>query len=57
MSQGNMLEDISDYVEAWLPSNAVKFATIMVSTIPIIMIYPFLQKHFAKGVMVGSIKG
>jgi putative aldouronate transport system permease protein len=57
MSQGNMLEDISDYVEAWLPSNAVKFATIMVSTIPIIMIYPFLQKHFAKGVLVGSIKG
>lgn len=57
MSQGNMLEDISDYVEAWLPSNAVKFATIMVSTIPIICVYPFLQKHFAKGVMVGSIKG
>ena len=57
MSQGNMLEDISDYVEAWLPSNAVKFATIMVSTIPIIMVYPFLQKHFAKGVLVGSIKG
>ena len=57
LSQGNLLEDVSDYVEAWMPSNAVKFATIMVSTIPIIMVYPFLQKHFAKGVMVGSIKG
>lgn len=57
LSQGNMLEDVRDYVNAWLPSNAVKFATIMVSTIPIIAIYPFLQRHFAKGVMVGSIKG
>lgn len=57
LSQGNILESVSDYIEAWLPSNAVKFATIMVSTIPIIMVYPFLQKHFAKGVMVGSIKG
>ncbi len=57
LSQGNILESVSDYIEAWLPSNAVKFATIMVSTIPIIMIYPFLQKHFAKGVMVGSVKG
>ena len=57
LSQGNILESVSDYIEAWLPSNAVKFATIMVSTIPIICVYPFLQKHFAKGVMVGSIKG
>jgi len=57
LSQGNILESVSDYIEAWLPSNAVKFATIMVSTIPIIMVYPFLQKHFAKGVMVGSVKG
>jgi putative aldouronate transport system permease protein len=57
LSQGNLLEEVGDYVEAWLPSNAVKFATIMISTIPIIMIYPFLQKHFAKGVMVGSVKG
>ncbi|MCL2709076.1 MAG: carbohydrate ABC transporter permease [Defluviitaleaceae bacterium] len=36
---------------------AFKGASIMVSTLPIIMVYPFLQKHFAKGVMIGSIKG
>lgn len=35
----------------------VQYATIIVSTLPIMSIYPFLQKHFAKGVMVGSIKG
>lgn len=57
LSQGNILDDVRDYVDVWLPSNAVKFATIMVSTIPIICVYPFLQKHFAKGVTVGSLKG
>jgi putative aldouronate transport system permease protein len=36
---------------------AVKGASIMVATLPIICVYPFLQKHFAKGVMIGSIKG
>lgn len=35
----------------------VQYATIIISTLPIMSIYPFLQKHFAKGVMVGSIKG
>ena len=36
---------------------AIKGASIIVSAIPIIIVYPFLQKHFAKGVMIGSIKG
>lgn len=35
----------------------VKYAVIMVSTIPIMMIYPFIQRYFVKGVFVGSIKG
>jgi putative aldouronate transport system permease protein len=29
----------------------------VVGTIPILCVYPFLQKHFAKGVMIGSVKG
>ncbi|WP_336771142.1 carbohydrate ABC transporter permease [Paenibacillus sp. MMO-58] len=35
----------------------VKYCTIVFSTLPILMVYPFLQKYFVKGVYVGSIKG
>jgi len=35
----------------------IKSAAIMVMVIPIISIYPFLQKYFVKGLMVGSVKG
>lgn len=36
---------------------SVQYAAIIVSTVPILIVYPFLQKHFTKGVMIGSIKG
>ena len=35
----------------------MKYAVIVVSTLPIVMIYPFVQKYFVKGVMIGSVKG
>jgi len=35
----------------------IKYATIIVSTIPVLCLYPFLQKYFVKGVMIGAIKG
>ena len=37
-------------------SEAIKYATIVVSTVPILCIYPFLQKYFVQGVMVGAVK-
>ncbi|GAB2670705.1 carbohydrate ABC transporter permease [Paenibacillus thermoaerophilus] len=39
------------------PDQSIKMAVIVVGTIPILLVYPFLQKHFAKGVLIGSIKG
>jgi putative aldouronate transport system permease protein len=35
---------------------AVKMATVMVGTLPILFVYPFLQKYFVKGIMIGSLK-
>ena len=35
----------------------IRYATIVVSTVPILCAYPFLQKYFIKGVMIGAVKG
>ncbi|MFD0869444.1 Inner membrane ABC transporter permease protein ycjP [Chlamydia abortus] len=37
-------------------SESIKYATIIVATVPILMIYPFLQRYFVKGVMIGALK-
>ncbi|NIK78285.1 putative aldouronate transport system permease protein [Paenibacillus castaneae] len=39
------------------PPVTIQMAAILVATLPILLVYPFLQKHFAKGVMIGSVKG
>lgn len=36
---------------------SLKYATIMVGTLPVLLLYPLLQKHFVKGVLIGSVKG
>jgi putative aldouronate transport system permease protein len=38
-------------------ADQLKYTMIVVATLPIMMVYPFLQKYFVKGVMVGSLKG
>jgi len=42
---------------AVLPQETIRMASIVLAMVPILLIYPFLQKHFAKGVMLGSVKG
>jgi putative aldouronate transport system permease protein len=44
-------------VEQRLPTETLKMAAVVIGTVPILLVYPFLQKHFAKGAMVGSVKG
>lgn len=44
-------------VNATMTSETIKAATIIVATLPILCVYPFIQKYFVKGVMVGSLKG
>ena len=39
------------------PDKAVKMACTVIATVPILIVYPFVQKHFTKGVMVGAVKG
>jgi putative aldouronate transport system permease protein len=38
-------------------AETIRYATIIVATLPILCVYPFLQKYFTKGVMVGAVKG
>ncbi|MFI7442486.1 carbohydrate ABC transporter permease [Nonomuraea indica] len=41
----------------WVPpEQGLKFAVVVIATLPILFFYPFLQKHFAKGVLIGSVK-
>ena len=40
-----------------LLSETIQYATILVATVPILCLYPFLQKYFVKGMMVGALKG
>ncbi|TBL79177.1 carbohydrate ABC transporter permease [Paenibacillus thalictri] len=42
--------------EQRIPPETLKMAAVVIATTPILLVYPFLQKHFAKGAMVGSIK-
>ncbi|WP_172370021.1 carbohydrate ABC transporter permease [Sporosarcina jiandibaonis] len=48
--------DSAEYTDVPPPSQSVKMAVIVVATVPVLLVYPFLQKHFAKGALLGSIK-
>ncbi|SFJ55251.1 putative aldouronate transport system permease protein [Paenibacillus sp. UNC496MF] len=43
-------------LEKRMPPEMLKMAAVIVATVPILFVYPFLQKHFTKGVMLGSVK-
>jgi putative aldouronate transport system permease protein len=49
--------DVADITRTPPPQETLKMAAVVIAITPILFVYPFLQKHFAKGVMVGSVKG
>ncbi len=46
-----------EYVKNYVSAERIKYVLIIVSSLPIIIVYPFIQKYFVKGVMLGSVKG
>lgn len=38
-------------------AESVQYAVMMVATVPILLVYPFLQRYFVNGIMVGAVKG
>ena len=49
--------DVTSMAEESYTRELVKYCTVVVSTVPILIIYPFLQRYFVKGVMIGAVKG
>ena len=56
-NQVSGLGDVDSILEQQKAAELLKYGVIIVSTLPVLVIYPFLQKYFEKGVMVGSVKG
>lgn len=55
--QPGMIADIQSTAEMAKVAELLKYATIVVSSLPLLIMYPFFQKYFDKGVMIGSVKG
>ncbi len=58
--QSQMVESTGSTVkntEMMALTEALKYATIVCASVPMLILYPFIQKHFTKGLMIGSIKG
>jgi len=53
----NMLVDVKDQAAREGLRQLLKYSLIVISSLPLLAVYPFVQKHFVKGVMIGSLKG
>ncbi|HIQ62910.1 MAG: carbohydrate ABC transporter permease [Christensenellales bacterium] len=56
-SSEEILADVQGTFNRMLMSETIKYALIIVASVPVLCLYPFLQKYFVQGVMIGSVKG
>lgn len=56
-AKGSDTTNAADAAEKIRIAQSLKYSTIIAATLPMLMVYPFIQKYFVKGVMVGAIKG
>lgn len=57
LSSTESMTNSVDYTDREAIGESIKYATIIATTLPVICIYPFLQRYFVKGVMIGAVKG
>jgi putative aldouronate transport system permease protein len=57
IGEANSMAEGASQDEIIILGETLKYATIMVATLPIFLVYPFLQKYFVKGALIGAIKG
>ena len=56
-NSGSALMDAMKQVERQQLAELLKYSLIVVATLPVLLIYPFVQRHFVQGMLVGSVKG
>lgn len=56
-NSGNSIMDAMKQVERQQLAELLKYSLIVVATLPVLLIYPFVQRHFVQGMLVGSVKG
>jgi putative aldouronate transport system permease protein len=53
----SMMMDANELAARQGLKDLLKYSLIVVATLPVLSIYPFVQKHFVQGIMIGSLKG
>jgi multiple sugar transport system permease protein/putative aldouronate transport system permease protein len=57
LASGRGVVDVTKMLEQQYLSELLKYSLIIISSLPLLIVYPFLQRYFIKGIMVGSLKG